>query len=103
MHFLEMRRLRINQRERNEMLDKAHNTIILSLGDKVLREVSKETPAARLWTKLESLYMTNSLENRLFLKKKLYSFKMQQGKSVEDHLDDFNKIVLDLENIVIKI
>ena len=47
--------------------------------------------------------MTKSLANRLFLKKKLYFFKMAPRKSVEDHLDDFNKIVLDLENIEIKV
>lgn len=39
----------------------ANNSIILSLGDKVLREVSKEKSAAAIWTKLENLYMTNSL------------------------------------------
>ena len=28
---------------------------------------------------------------------------MSSGKSFEDHLDDFNKIILDLENIEIKV
>ena len=28
---------------------------------------------------------------------------MSSGKSLEDHLDDFNKIILDLENIEIKV
>ncbi|XP_060973926.1 uncharacterized protein LOC133039124 [Cannabis sativa] len=71
--------------------------------DKVLREVSKETIVAGLWKKLESLYMTKSLKNCLFLKLKLYSFKMQLGKSIEDHMDNFNKISLYLENCDIKI
>uniref|UniRef100_A0A803Q6S7 CCHC-type domain-containing protein n=1 Tax=Cannabis sativa TaxID=3483 RepID=A0A803Q6S7_CANSA len=93
----------LSEKEKTEILEKAHSAIILSLGDRVLREVSKETTAAGMWLKLENLYMVKSLANRLFLKQKLYSFRMIPGKSVEDHLDDFNKIVLDLENIGIKI
>ncbi|KHN35566.1 Retrovirus-related Pol polyprotein from transposon TNT 1-94, partial [Glycine soja] len=56
--------------------------------DKVLREISKEKSVAAVWLKLESLYMTKSLANRLFLKQRLYTFKMPSGKSLEDHLDE---------------
>lgn len=47
---------------------------------------------------LESLYMTKSLANWLFLKQKLYS-----RKSVKTMWMIFNKIILDLEDINIKI
>lgn len=40
--------------------------------------------------------MTKSLVNRLYLKQKWYTFKMQSGKSMEDHMNEFNKII-DLE------
>lgn len=64
----------------NELMVKAHSVIILSLGDRVLREVSKEVTAVGLWNKLKALYMTKLLANRLYLKKRLYSFSMQSGK-----------------------
>ena len=38
-------------------MEKAHSAIILSLGDKVLRKVSKEKIAVGVWSKLEGLYM----------------------------------------------
>ncbi|KAH9706111.1 hypothetical protein KPL70_012113 [Citrus sinensis] len=46
-----------------EIDKKARSTIILSLGDSVIREVAKERTVAGLWTKLENLYMTKSLAN----------------------------------------
>ena len=89
--------------EKKAMIEKAHSAILLSLGDKVLRQVSKETTAVVLWVKLESLYMTKSLVNRLYLKQALYSFKMIEDKVLAEQLDMFNKLILDLENIDVKI
>ena len=45
------------------MLDRAHNAILLSLGDGVLREVGRETTAARLWKSLKAY-----IPKRLWLK-----------------------------------
>src|SRR3954467_5783365 len=60
--------------EKTTMIEKAHNAILWSLGDKVLRQVSKEMKASGLWAKFESFYMTKSLVNRLYLKQALHSF-----------------------------
>ncbi|KAL8494415.1 hypothetical protein ACS0TY_025285 [Phlomoides rotata] len=38
----------------DEIQEKAHSMIILCLGDKALREVSKETTAVGVWEKLEN-------------------------------------------------
>ncbi|GJT65101.1 hypothetical protein Tco_1016581, partial [Tanacetum coccineum] len=65
----------------------------------VLREVTGETTAAGVWSKLETLYMTKSLANKLYLKKKLYTFYMPVRRKISEHIDEFNKIVLDLANI----
>lgn len=53
---------------KKEISKKAFNTLILSLGDKVLQEVSRMKTAAEIWPKLEGLYMTKSLSSRLYLK-----------------------------------
>ncbi|GJY89897.1 hypothetical protein Tco_0505093 [Tanacetum coccineum] len=84
-------------------MKKTYSTLILCLGDRVIREVTKETTIAGIWTKLTSLYMTKSLANRLYLKKKLYTYCMSPGTKLGDHLDEFNKLIPNLANIDIEI
>ena len=86
-----------------DMDAKALSSIQLSLADDVLREVKEETSAAGIWLKLEGIYMTKSLTNRLYLKQRLYTFRMREGTPVRDHLDEFNRILMDLKNIDCKI
>ncbi|GKA57424.1 retrovirus-related pol polyprotein from transposon TNT 1-94 [Tanacetum coccineum] len=86
---------------KTELNKKAHSAVILCLGNKVLREVTGETTAAGVWSKLKTLYMTKSLANKLYLKKKLYTLFMLAGRKISEHIDEFNKIVLDLANIEI--
>ncbi|GJV46322.1 retrovirus-related pol polyprotein from transposon TNT 1-94 [Tanacetum coccineum] len=56
-----------------------------------------------VWSKLETLYMTKSLANKLYLKKNLYTFYMPAGRKISKHIDEFNKIFLDLSNIDVKV
>ncbi|GJZ67969.1 retrovirus-related pol polyprotein from transposon TNT 1-94 [Tanacetum coccineum] len=72
------------------------------LGNKVLREVIAETNVAEVWPKLETLYMTKYLANKLYLKKKLYTFYMSARRKIFEHIDEFNKIILDIANIEVK-
>ncbi|GJV63888.1 hypothetical protein Tco_1474716 [Tanacetum coccineum] len=64
--------------EKAVLMKKAYSTLILCLGDLVLQEVTKETTTAGIWTKLTST-------------------------KLGDHIDEFNKLILDLANIDIKI
>ena len=66
--------------KKEKVLKKAYNTLILSLGDKVLREVIKCTTAAKIWVKLYLLYMTKSFSNWLYLKTRFYIFMMTEEK-----------------------
>lgn len=68
-----------NDKGKKELLSMAHNTIILSLGGDVLTEVADQRTPTGVWLKLESLYMTKSLTNKLYLGKKLHQFKLEEG------------------------
>ncbi|KAH9753275.1 hypothetical protein KPL71_015010 [Citrus sinensis] len=86
-------------RDQRIINNKAHSTIILHISDEVLREVSKERSASGLWAKLEEMFLKKSLAKRLYMKMRLYTFSMKDGVAMKDHVDEFNKLILDLENV----
>ena len=53
--------------------EKAHATIMLRLADDIITEIADQDTTVGLWLKLESLYMTKSLTNKLLLKQRLFS------------------------------
>ena len=55
--------------------------------------VMREIKAKELWKMLADKYMTKSVENRLYLKKKLFRFQYHVGISMSKHLNDYNKIL----------
>jgi hypothetical protein len=62
--------------------ERALSAIQLSLSFDVLRKVMHEKSAATLWKKLEELYITKSLANKLHLKERLYTIRMSEGTSM---------------------
>ncbi|KAL8542762.1 hypothetical protein ACS0TY_003589 [Phlomoides rotata] len=93
----------ISREKKVEIMEKAHSAIILCLGDKPLREVSKEKTAIDVWKKLESLYQTKSVSNKLYVKQKLLDFRMSEDKGLSEQLDTFNRYVDDLEDLDVKL
>ncbi|KAL8478163.1 hypothetical protein ACS0TY_030158 [Phlomoides rotata] len=91
-------------RERKiEIMEKAHSAIILCLGDTPLREVSKEQTSIDVWKKLESLYQTKSVSNKMYVKQKLLDLRMSEDKNLSEQLDTFNMYVDDLEDLDVKL
>ena len=59
----------------------------------------KETSASKLWKALENKYMKKSNENRLYLLKRLYRLQLKPGLNINDHIDNFNRLLADLLNL----
>ena len=47
--------------------------------------------------------MSKSLMNKLYLKKRLYGLKMQEGSNLVQHINIFNQIITDLVRVDMKI
>ena len=59
---------------------KAASMIQSYLTDEVMYNVMDKEMATGLWSRLETLYMTKSLSNKLYLKKQLYGQCMKKGQ-----------------------
>lgn len=81
---------------------KAKGLIRLCLADSILTNVMSEPTARDLWKKLESLYQSKSLVNKLFLRKKLYNLRMHEGDSFSAHLYNFNTVISQFVSIGVK-
>ena len=75
---------------------RATSTIRMCLVDEVMCHVMDEESPVEIRLKLESRYMSNSLMNKLLLKKKLYGLKMAEGLELDQHINLFNQIISDL-------
>lgn len=93
----------MTEEDKEDMDEKALTSIQLCLSNEVLREVVHEKTATDLWQKLETLYLTKTLANRLHLKQRLFMLRMSEGTSIKSHVDVFNSILMDLENLDIKV
>ena len=81
--------------DEKELEMKAHSAIQLCLADEVLREIADEDTAAEL----ESLYVTKSLTNKLYLKQRLFTLRMKEGTPIKEHLDAVSYTHLTLPTI----
>jgi hypothetical protein len=86
-----------------ELVLEARAAIILCLERDVAFLVNEEATAAGVWSKLEKNFMTKTLTNRIYLKSKLYTCKMEEGTPIRDYVNKFDRIISDLKDIGVKI
>ena len=55
--------------------------------------MSQETNAEALWEKLRSLYERKTAQNKAFIARKLVNLKLKEGKSIAEHLSEFQDLV----------
>jgi len=65
--------------------------------------VLHETFSRQLWEILEKKYFTKSIESWLQLKRRLYRFQMKRGLSIDEHMNNYTKLLTDLVNVDVKI
>lgn len=84
-----------------EKSEQAMNVIIAHVGDVVLRKIDHCKSAAEMWETLNKLYMETSLPNRIYVQLKFYSFKMNDTMSINENVNEFLKIVVELSSLEI--
>jgi len=100
---VEKKPLKIEDDEWNDIEFCAKAMIILYISDEVLYNIMNEKITSGLWCKLESLYMTKSLSNKLFMKKQLYNLRMKEDTPILQHLNAFNRILSNLLALEVKL
>ena len=76
------------------------STVMLYLQPHVIKQVEDYADCTLLFAALEKKYHQKELSNRLYTSLKLMSFKMKDGGTkIQDHIDAFNDLVVDLQNL----
>ena len=87
-----------------EELDlRAASAIRMCLAKNVLANVQDISTAKELWEKLEELYQSKGVSNRLLLKEQFYTLRMDGNTKISDHLSTLNGICSELESIGVKV
>ena len=73
--------------------------LILNLSDSVIRQVLEEETTYKIWKKLESLYSTKDLSNKMYLRENFFTHKMNPSKILTDNIDEFKKIVSEFKSL----
>ena len=84
-----------------EMQEIAVSTVIMYLQPQVIKQLKDDFKSCtELFEALVAKYHWNELSNFLYTSLKLMSFKMKDaGGKIQDHVDSFNDLVIDLQNL----
>ncbi|MBA0702605.1 hypothetical protein Goari_026857 [Gossypium aridum] len=103
--LIEKKPIDMDKSEWDRLDKKALSTIQLCLTktNNVLQKVLMEKTTFTLWKRLETIYATKTLVNRLVLKQQLYTFRLKEGEHLRDHISQFITLLKDLKNVEVQI
>lgn len=73
--------------QKQELLETTTGIIILHLIDAIICFVDKEDTPAKIWKRLDELFQKTSVTNKIFFKERLFGYKMNTTKGLEQNLD----------------
>ena len=75
--------------QKEDMELNSYRTLILNLSDNIIRQILEEETTHKVWKKLESLFATKDLPNKMYLKEKKFTYKMDSSKTLTENFDEF--------------
>ena len=85
--------------QQQELLGTATDVIIFHLSDSRIRLIDKEDTSTKIWKKLDKLFQKKSLTNKIFLKVRQFSFQRNIARNLEQNLDEFLRMTIQLANL----
>lgn len=65
--------------------------------------IMNERSMLSIWNKLEAKHMKKAIDNHAHLKNKIFQFDYTRGRSLGDHVNNFNKIILCLKSLEVQV
>src|SRR6266540_4171121 len=85
------------------MKAQASATIRMCVSVQIMYHVMEETSPKKIWDKLDGQFMSKTVTRELYLKQKLFGFKMQEGLDLVEHINAFNQLVADLVKVEVTV
>lgn len=84
-------------------MDKALSHIFLALEDSKLQRVARAMTPKQAIDILDAQYVNRAAANKLFLRRRLFTFRMAEKSSISDHIQALEFLSLELEAIGINV
>lgn len=76
---------------------KCYSMLIQRIGDNYLEYIKDKDTPKEVWSALSKVFERQGVANRMFLRRKLLTYKMEKDDDLENHLLEFDKLVRDLK------
>lgn len=97
--FFKPKPLNVNDEDQIDIQDQDVIIVTLYLNPNVLKQVEKLETVTAMFQGLQTKYHMKELSNRLFTLLTLMSFKMIEVTKIQQHIDAFNDLLVDLLNV----